>query len=205
MTLSPAGTPSRCAARIACSRSADGTCGLDAEHQALAADFLDHIGETILQRGEALAEDQRDIADMLQEAIGQDDIEHGIADGHGQRIAAIGRAMRAGDHAGGGLGGRKAGAERETAADALGDSHDVRRDARPFMGKQLAGPADAASGPRRGSAAGRISSQSWRSSCRNSFVARADAALALDRLDQDRGGLFGDRGLQTQLMSSNGT
>jgi hypothetical protein len=80
---------------------------------------------------------------MLQEAIGQDDVEHGIADGHGERIAAIGRTMRAGLHAGGGLCGGKAGAEREAAADALGDRHDVGRDARPFMGEELAGAADA--------------------------------------------------------------
>ena len=90
-----------------------------------------------------------------EEAIGQDDVEHGIADGHGQRIAAIGRAMGAGLHAGGGFCRRKAGAERKAAADALGDRHDVGRDARPFMGKELAGAADAATGPRRRSAAGR--------------------------------------------------
>ncbi len=51
--------------------------------------------------------------------------------------------MGAGLHAGGGLGGGKAGAEREPAADALGDRHDIGCDARPFMGKKLAGAAHA--------------------------------------------------------------
>ena len=40
--------------------------------------------------------------------------------------------------------GGQAGAQREAAADALGDRHDVGRDAGPFMGEELAGAADAA-------------------------------------------------------------
>jgi len=50
--------------------------------------------------------------------------------------------MRTSLHAGGGIGGRKAGAERKSAADTLGDSHDIGSDARPFMGKQLARASD---------------------------------------------------------------
>ena len=81
---------------------------------------------------------------MLEEAVGEHDIEHGIADRHGKRIAAEGRAMRAGGHAGRGFGGRETGAHRKAAADALGDRHDVGRDAGPFIGEELAGAADAA-------------------------------------------------------------
>ncbi len=52
--------------------------------------------------------------------------------------------MRAGLHAGlAASDGRKAGAEREAAADALRHRHDIRRDAGPFVGKELAGAADA--------------------------------------------------------------
>src|SRR5690606_41587052 len=86
----------------------------------------------------------RNVAYMVKEAIGQHDVEHGIANSHGERIAAIGRAMGTRLHATGRFFRRKAGAERETTADALGDGHDVRRDACPFVSEPLAGTADAA-------------------------------------------------------------
>ena len=48
--------------------------------------------------------------------------------------------MGARDHAGRGALGSKAGADREAAAERLGDGHDVGRDTLPFMGEELAGP-----------------------------------------------------------------
>ena len=71
-------------------------------------------------------------------------IEHRIADRHGERIAAEGRAVRAGHHALGGLVGGQERADRKAAADALGDRHYVRRDAGPLVREQLAGAAHAA-------------------------------------------------------------
>ena len=68
-------------------------------------------------------------------------VEHGIADGAGERIAAIGRAMRAGDHGFGYLALGKAGAEREAPANALGHGHDVGGDAGPLIGKEAPGAA----------------------------------------------------------------
>ena len=102
------------------------------------------VGMLVLELGELLLEREAGLAHLLEEAVGEDDIEHRIADRHGKRIAAEGRAMRAGGHALRGILGGKAGAHREAAANALGDRHDVGCDARPFMGEELAGAADAA-------------------------------------------------------------
>src|SRR5690606_22366606 len=52
--------------------------GLYAEHQAFAADLLDHLRETVLQAFQPLAEDERHIPHMVQEAFGKHDIENGI-------------------------------------------------------------------------------------------------------------------------------
>src|SRR5665213_414401 len=79
------------------------------------------------------------LVDVVDEARREDAVEHGIADGAGERIAAIGRAVRAGDHGFGDLALGKAGAERETAADALGDRHDVGCNAAPLMREEFAG------------------------------------------------------------------
>src|SRR3546814_15516822 len=51
-------------------------------------------------------------------------VQHGHADRHGQRIAAIGRPMGAEHHALGRFLGREAGTQREARADALGHRHD---------------------------------------------------------------------------------
>ncbi len=82
--------------------------------------------------------------------------------------------------------GRQAGAQREAAADALGDRHDVRRDARPFIGEELAGAADAALDLVEDQQQAVLVAELRAAPCRNAFGDRADAALALDRLDQDR-------------------
>ena len=105
---------------------------------------LDDLRELVGDRREALLHQQRLAVDLVEEAVLEHDVEHGVADRHGQRIAAEGGAVDAGGHADGRLVGRKAGAHREAAADALGDRHEVGRDAGPFMGEQLAGAADAA-------------------------------------------------------------
>ena len=76
-------------------------------------------------------------------SVGEHDVEHGIADRHGERIAAESRAMRARRHALGGLGGGEAGADRKAAAERLGERHDVGRHAGALIGEQLAGAPDA--------------------------------------------------------------
>ena len=79
----------------------------------------------------------------IEEAGREHHIEHRIAGRHRQRIAAEGRAVGAGRHALRRFGGGEAGAERKSAAERLGERHDVRLDAGRLIGEQLAGAADA--------------------------------------------------------------
>ena len=108
--------------------------------------------------------------------------------------------MGSGGHAGRRLLRRQAGAQREAAADALGDRHDVRRDAGPFMGEEP--PVR----PMPHCTSSKISrrpcsSQSSRKPPQALRRHRADAALALHRLDEDAGGLGPDRGLQRVMVA----
>ena len=81
----------------------------------------------VLQPGEALFERHAHQRDMFDKPRRQHRIEHRVANARGERIAAKCRAMRANGHP------RAASrdvrsAKRKSAADALGDCHDVRRD-----------------------------------------------------------------------------
>ncbi len=80
---------------------------------------------------------------MVEEAGLQHDIEHGIRRGDRQRIAAEGRAVRAGRHAFGRFRRGEARADREAAAERLGQRHHIRRHADALIGEQLAGAAHA--------------------------------------------------------------
>ena len=158
---------------------------------------VDHRRQPLLEI-EALA------AHVLEEGRIGDDIDDGVADRHGQRIAAEGRAVGAGRHALGRLVGREARADREAAAEPLGERHDVRRGTRPFVGEQLAGAADAGLHLV-------VDEKQAVLVAERAQVAQelrrhqADAALALDRLDHDRGGLGADRRPSTALRSPSGT
>ena len=143
-TLSPAGTESTFSPRSAAATLVLGATHLQAEHQADAADVADDFGEFVGDGRQALLHQQPLAADLVEKAVFEHDVEHGVADRHGQRIAAEGGAVDAGGHADSRRVGGQARAHREAAADALGDRHEVGLDAGPFMGKQLAGPADAA-------------------------------------------------------------
>ncbi len=99
------------------------------------------VGDHLLDR---LAQPVAHAADVLEELGRRDDVEHRAARRHRQRVAAIGRAVGADDHALRGMFGREARADREAAADALGDRHDVGGHAEMLVGEQLPGPRDAA-------------------------------------------------------------
>ena len=157
----------------------------------------------VLHGGERLLQAQRLLPHGFEEARLEHGVEHRAADRHRQRIAAEGRSVRAGRHALRRLLGGEQAAEREAAADALGDRHDVGRDAGPLMREQLAGAADAglhlvedqqqavlvAQRPQPPQELGRRD---------------IDAALALHRLDHDAGGLRPDRRFAA-ARSPNGT
>ena len=169
-----------------------GHAQLEAEQQALAAHFLEYRRMLGKQTRKLLVQIIADPLHMRQEIRRQHQVEHGIADRHGERIAAIGRAVRARRHAFRRLGGGKTGAHRIAAADSLGDRHDVWRNAQPFIGEQFAGAPDAG--------LDLVEDQQ-----QSVFVAElaqaaqefrrqhAHPAFALDRLDQDRRGLRPDR------------
>ena len=84
------------------------------------------------------------------------------------------------------------GAHREAAADALGDRHDVGRDARPFIGEELAGAADAALHFVEDQEQAVLVAEFAQPLQRLRREA-ADAALALHGLEQDRRGLGSDQ------------
>ena len=117
--------------------------GAQADQQSFAAHLGDHRRIAILDLREPLLEQQRDPLHAFEKAGRQHHVEHGVGDAHRQRIAAEGRAVRAGGHALGRLGRRQAGADRETAAERLGQRHDVGRDAGALVGEQVAGAAHA--------------------------------------------------------------
>ncbi|CDX33909.1 hypothetical protein MPLA_1690011 [Mesorhizobium sp. ORS 3359] len=163
-----------------------------AEHQAGPPDAFYDLGKFVRDCRKALLQQQRLALHVLQEAVGQHHVEHGVADRHRQRIAAEGGAVHAGGHAGRRLVRGEAGAHREAAADALGDRHQVRRDAGPFMREQLAGAADAAldlvEDQKQAVLVAELP-QPFQGLRRH----RANAALALHGLDQDGRGLRRDR------------
>ena len=108
---------------------------LKAAHQPLAAHLFNDVAVMIPQRRKFLSHQQPERGDAFNKAGRQDDIHHGIADRHRQRIAAEGGAVRADRHSFGGLGRRQASAHRKAAADAFGDAHNIGGDAGVLMGK----------------------------------------------------------------------
>ena len=91
-------------------------------------------------------------ADIREKALFQDLVEHGIADRHGERIPAEGRAMGSGRHSRCRLACREAGAKGESAAEALGRGHDVGSDSRPAHGHRDGPCGPSRTGSRRESA-----------------------------------------------------
>src|SRR5437016_136303 len=164
----------------------------DAHHEARAAHVLDDERMLVLEARELLLEGNPQTLDAGEKAIGEDDIEHRIADRHGKRIAAESRAMGAGGHAQRRFFGRETSTHREAAADALGNRHDVGGDARPLVGEELAGAPDAALDLIEHQENAVLVAQFAQGS-ELVWRQRADAALALDRLDENAGRLITDR------------
>ena len=169
---------------------------LKSDQQALAADLLDHVRMAVLQPRELLGEVAGDVAHVGERRFAGQLLERRQAHRHGERVAAVGRAVRAHGHALGRLGGGQARADREAVAERLGDAHDVRQGVLgPLVSEELAGapePAldlveDQQHALRRAELAhaGEVG-----------FGQRARAALALHRLDQHGAGLIGDRRFQ---------
>ena len=96
--------------------------------------------------------------------------------------------------------GREAGAEREAGADALGGGEDVRGDARPLVGEQLAGAPHAALHLVIDEQQAVLVAQCAQA-LEEAGRRRADAALALDRLDEDRRRLRPDRLLRRREVA----
>ena len=96
--------------------------------------------------------------------------------------------------------GGEAGADREAAAQPLGDGGDVRAHARLLAGEQRAGAAHAGLDlveHQQQAVLVAEGAQVLQALRRH----RPDAALALDRLDQDGGGLGADRGVQRLVVA----
>jgi hypothetical protein len=141
--------------------------------------------------------------DLVEETRRQHHVEHRVARRAGERVAAISRAMRAGNQRLGETFLGQNGAEREAAADPFRRRHDVRRDAGPFMREQLAGAAHA--GLHLIHAEDDVELVAHGAQVAQELgIGRAHAALALDRLDDDAAGA-GPILSRTAFMLPNGT
>ena len=94
-TLSPAGMTSSFRSSAASAKVGRRDLQLEADHQPLAADLLDHGAVAILELREPLAHVETEPGDPLEEARREDDVEGGVADRHRQRIAAERRPVDA--------------------------------------------------------------------------------------------------------------
>ncbi len=122
-----------------------------------------------------------------------DNVEHRLPRGHRHRVAAKGRTVGSDHHPGRRFLAREAGAHREAAADPLGGGHDVGDDAVMLVGVELTGAGDAALNLVEHQH--QIMLVAGGAKAGEEFVrAGADAALALNRLDQETGRVLVDRG-----------
>ena len=161
---------------------------VEADQQPRAA----HLGDPRVG-GQAVAELLAEHGDVLEQAVGLDGAEHGERRRAGDRVAAEGGAVVAGLEQLAGRAEADAGADREAAAQPLGERDDVGRARRDVAGARTT---------RRCGRSPVCTSSSQSSAPCSSVIRRAagevavrrhdDAGLALDRLEEDRGGLVGD-------------
>ena len=159
-----------------------------AEHQTLAAHQLEQIGmiaDKLFQRAAQPLTLGRNIG---QKRLVRNDLPHGLARRHGQRIAAIGGAVAAKAHAPRALFGGEAGAQWKAAGNALGGRQDVRLHAIQLMRIELAGAPHAALHLVQHQH--QILFVADVAQAGQEFLAgRTDTAFALDRFDQEAGGV----------------
>src|SRR5579883_321533 len=180
-----------------------GTCGSgkvinrdaqgDALHQSFPANLRDDLAMLLLQSGKALLEAQTHQANMFDKARRQHDVEHGVSNARGKRIAAIGGAMRAGGHSSCRFLGRQKGTQRETAADPLGNRHNVGSNPVKLVSKELPGAANAGLHlVQHQEKTMRVAKLTQRAQEARRW--RANASLTLDRFDQNSARLRPDCG-----------
>src|SRR5580658_6063706 len=107
---------------------------LDADHEPLAANLLDHRVAPILELGEPLAHVQAKPGDPLEEARRENDVKRGVADRHGERIAAERRPVDPDGQAARRVRGRQARRHWKTSADPLGGSENIGMHAAVLIG-----------------------------------------------------------------------
>src|SRR6266700_6730017 len=146
---------------------------------------------TLFRSEDALAQPGADLAYAAEQVVALDGVEDREARGTGDRVAREGRTVRTGVEQVLGRAEGEAGADRQATAEALGQGDDVRTDPGLLEGEPVAGTADAGldlveheqCAVPFGQFAGRLEVAGRRGH---------DAALALDRLDEERGGLVVD-------------
>ena len=126
---------------------------VEPDQQPLAA----HLGDPRVG-GQPVAQLLAERGDVLEQAVGLDRVEHGERGGAGDRVAAEGGAVVAGLEQVAGVAEGDAGADRDAAAEALGDGDDVGHDARAVWWANQAPVRRCRSAPRRARAARRARS-----------------------------------------------
>ena len=124
-------------------QAAAGPVEHDSHHQPLAAEF-DEAGHALQLGHEAIAQLRAQAAGILHQLVVFHDVDRGEGSPHGQRISAEGGAVVAGLEDLGSRAMRHDGADRHARAEALGQRHHVRNDARPLMGEPASGAAGSA-------------------------------------------------------------
>ena len=117
---------------------------LETEHQAFATHQFEQLGVVADELFEPCAQALALFGDFAEEGVIGDRFHHRSPCRHGERVAAVGGAMRAEGHAARGLLGGDACAEREAATDPLGGGEDVGLDPVMLVSIELARACDAA-------------------------------------------------------------
>ena len=162
-----------------------------AQKKAPAAHFVDKARMLARNRIKPVTDQAAHLKHMVQETGFQNFIKHRIGRRRCQLIAAKGRPMHARRKGRCGLFIGQKGADREPAAKTLGRRHNIGLHVRPFIAKQLAGPANAGLNfvkhHKQAKLVGRLA-HPFKVAIRR----LADPAFALNGLKQNTAGVFGN-------------